>query len=198
VKKSQVKAFAKDYAKAAKVRFVSKKGISRFLSWLLRRASGKWAKMLPELADNMRPCIVRFGRRVYIILPSSPGEGSLPLAQQIEIMVHEVAHAFRIVDWVEKGGSVSEWYKEYFKNPAFRAVEEGLPCAAEAEIRYALYGKVPKPPNLDSYYLFQENIADAHRAYAANIDKVRELGRGGSTFEASSIAIKLMKKHDIL
>lgn len=198
MKKDQIKAFAKDYAKEADVKFVSKKKLTALIRWALRKAKGKFAKTLPELAEELRPMVVRIWRRTYVLLPDSPGCGSLPLATQLGIMVHEVAHALRIDLWVERGGTVAGWYEEYFKNPSFRAIEEGLACAAEAEIRYALFDMVPKPPKLDSYCLLSNHIADAHVAYQSNIDEVKKLGRGASTFDASTIAIRLMRKHGIL
>lgn len=197
---NQVEQFAKAYSKATGIRFVPRSKVSRLLKLLLKRVAWKYIGLLPDLTDAMRPCFVRFFGMELAVLSFCPGKNTLPLDAQLEQMVHEVFHGYRIRAWVRRGGKVAGWYKRYFDplDSDFRAIEEGGACAAAAEVRYALTGKVPKPPTLDSYLVTPEALAKAHKTFAVNLAEVKKLGRGGSTFPCVTKALTIMRNLGIL
>lgn len=184
----QVKAFSHHYCKAMKVRAIEKDTFMWLVMKLTRRVTRKYAKALEKLSEKLRPmALVKF-----IFLTFRVGSDDLPLVEQIRIIVHEIIHCIRIRRWKEKGGKIAGWYKEYYTNPMFRAIEEAIACAGAGEVVRALLGKAPPPPDLSSYF-----VDEIHVQAAANVYDTHVKGNG-YTMDSVREAIMILKKVGIL
>lgn len=181
---NQVKAFASQYCKAMGIRIIEKGTVMWIVTKLLRRLSCKYIKILDALSDHLRPmALVKF-----IFLTFRVGGGELHFVEQIRIIVHEVVHCLRIRRWKEKGGKAEGWYKEYYTNSLFRAIEEAIACAAAGEIVRFLTKRKLNPPDLSSYYVKETDVKAAHEVYKKHFES------GGITFNAVREAIVILKR----
>jgi hypothetical protein len=198
--RNQVKLVAQIVTKKTGVRFIPRTMVGRLLNWILKKTIRKYVKFLPDLSDKLRPCFIRIGKIEVAVLSFRPGCNGLPLAAQLEQIAHEMFHAFRIRDWVKRGGKVSGWYKAYFDptDSDHRAIEEGGAVAAAGEIRYAIFGRTPKPPDLTSYLVSDASRKKAHAIYQTHIDEVKKLGRGGATNEVTRLMLDAMRQVGII
>lgn len=194
----QVINFYRQYGDAIGVRFVSTVTLGKLMKYLLTKIPKKFTKRLPDLTEHLRPCFVRFAGREFAVVTYEIGGSSTPLVLQVEIAVHEAEHAFQVRKFLRKGGKIGQWYREYYLDPEFRALQEGGANAAEAEVRYAMDGKIPEPPSLDAYYVTDTGQKLSDQRYRKHTEELKKLGRGGSTFESSRVALRIMRELGIL
>jgi hypothetical protein len=196
--RKQIKDFYKLLGKRAGVRFVELPKVVRFLRWALQRIPKKFSALVPEIADRLRPCYTRIGKVEIVLLKHEIGDVAVPLIYQLEVAGHEVGHKFQIKDFLKDGGTVSRWYNEYYTDPEFRAYQEGGANVVEGEIRFAMYGKTPSPPDLKAYYVGPKAQKLSDQRYSKHIEEVKKLGRGGATMEASRLTLQCMRDVGIL
>lgn len=191
---AKVKAFHKLYAKKTGVRFVQKSVVSKLLRLALSRVPNKYAGLLEGLAEKLRPCALKN----WVVLTFCFGVGTpLQLLEQICIATHEVGHVFRIRDYIQRGGRVSGWYADYFRTANFRAIEEGVANAAEAQVRFALTGEVAGPA-LNGYLLTRHQKETAYISYDTHMADVLSEGRGATTLPAATVALACLRQVGII
>lgn len=188
----QVKTFFKRYSKETGVRFVNASPLRRLLNRALRRVQDKYMKILDPLFDRaFCPKCIKPG---LAIISFKPGCESIPLSVQVAIAVEEAEHSDQMADYVSKGGRVTGWFRDYF-NPAergFCALNEGAAKCSAGEVAYFLSGAVPEPPEL-SFYVVGDSQKLSDETYRINIDRVRKMGPGSSTFQSARTAIEVLR-----
>jgi hypothetical protein len=168
------------------VKFVGDPGLlHRLVKLAYDRITSKLAFTVPEEVFELRPMCLKN----IIFLPYVPGADNVSPLQQIEIAIHEAAHALRIRDYP---GRVSNWYGQYFTNSNFRALEECSAQLAEAEFNYWLDEKVDKL-NLEKYALMKSSIDLAQYDYDQHIRRLIKHGQGFASSKSAATAIKFFK-----
>lgn len=188
ITENQIKKFYSEYAKVMDVRFIEKKHwgiVTSYLKSVLNRYIKKYAPYVPDLESSMRPMVLKN----CIILNYNIGDKIENYG--FHIAVHEAEHVIQQRDYVRKGGRIVTWYSEYFKDPEFRALQEGGAEASEAEFEYYYSGVLPSLPRLDDYFVGIDGQKLSDEAYRKRIDRVKHLGRGSTTSLASMHAIQV-------
>lgn len=190
--KEQLKEFHRRYADSMGIRFIEKRHwgmLAKLMRYLLKKYLKKFASKIPNLEEKLRPHVLKN----CVVLSYNIGDPGIPWMYQVETAGHEGEHVEQVRDYVDKGGRVSGWYRDYLFDREFRAMQEGGANATGGEINFALDGKPPSVPNLDSYCVGSAGQSLSDRAYKKRIDRVREIGRGGATSPASMKAISILR-----
>jgi hypothetical protein len=189
--------FYEKYAKDMGIRFVEKKhwGIfNTYLRYVLNRYLKKYSVLVPNLSEVCRPKILKN----IVILDYNIGDSEVGWKKQLSVAVHEGEHALHMRDFISKGGRIADWYLQYFRDREFRAVQEGGAIATEAELEYALSGKIPSLPSLEEYLVGDAGQKLSDQTYQKRIDRIKELGKGASTSASSMRALKILRSMDII
>lgn len=143
-------------------------------SMLLRAGIDFIDKFLSE-----RYIAVRFGSKTFILIPEDIGSGGPEeCLRQAAICAHEHEHVLQLGN-----GGIGNFMREYFLNPASRAIMEGNACAAEADVMLAARGYIDKPAALfdkdwKRFYLLRDvHAMDATAAYAARTRRLTDATR---------------------
>lgn len=186
VSSSQLKKFASVFGKLAGVKWVTPGVINWVWNLLMNRVPRKYAKWVPDLPKKLHPHALKN----LIVLTFCPGTSEATVRYQLAVLVEEVAHSFRIRGYVDDGGTVSRWYKEYF-NPTDgtqRAIEEGI-AKAQANIFLAwVFGESPEMPDLSGYLLDDAARASGHKAAKVYLDLYNKFGLNKSVPEVLKLA----------
>jgi hypothetical protein len=195
--KKQLIEFHEKYAKDMGIKFIEERhwGIfNTYLKYVLNRYLKKYSALVSIMPQQFEPKILKN----MVILNYNIGDSKVGWKKQLCIAVHEGEHALQMRDFVSKGGKIADWYLQYFRDREFRAVQEGGAIATEAELVYALSGKIPSLPSLEGYYVGPDGKRLSNRTYQKRIDRINELGKGGSTTAASMRALRILRSMDIL
>jgi hypothetical protein len=195
--KRQLIEFHEKYAKDTGIKFIEERhwGIfNTYLRYVLNRYLKKYSVLVPNLSEVCRPKILKN----IVILDYNIGDSKVGWKKQLCVAVHEGEHALQMRDFVSKGGRIADWYLQYFRDREFRAIQEGNAIATEAEVEYVLSGKIPSLPNLEDYYVGSEGQKLSNRTYQKRIDRIKELGKGGTTTPASMRALQILRSMKIL
>ena len=195
--KRQLIEFHEKYAKDMGIKFIEERhwGIfNTYLRYVLNRYLKKYSVLVPNLSEVCRPKILKN----IVILDYNIGDSKVGWKKQLCVAVHEGEHALQMRDFVSKGGRIVDWYLQYFRDREFRAIQEGDAIATEAEVEYVLSGKIPYLPDLEEYYVGSEGQKLSNRTYQKRIDRIKELGRGGTTTPASMRALQILRSMKIL
>jgi hypothetical protein len=195
--KRQLIEFHEKYAKDTGIKFVEERhwGIfNTYLRYVLNKYLKKYSVLVLNLSEACRPKILKN----IVILNYNIGDSKVGWKKQLSVAVHEGEHAIQMRDFVSKGGKIANWYLQYFKDREFRAVQEGSAIATEAELEYALSGKIPSLPSLEEYYVGDAGQKLSNQTYQKRIDRIKVLGKGGSTTAASMRALQILRSMDIL
>jgi hypothetical protein len=195
--KKQLIEFHEKYAKDMGIKFIEERhwGIfNTYLRYVLNKYLKKYSVLVPNLSEVCRPKILKN----IVILNYNIGDSKVGWKKQLCIAVHEAEHALQMRDFVSKGGRIADWYLQYFRDREFRAIQEGNAIATEAEVEYVLSGKIPSLPNLEDYYVGSEGQKLSNRTYQKRIDRIKELGKGGTTTPASMRALQILRSMKIL
>jgi len=191
---SEIKRFYSTYSRRMGVRVVDKSIINFVIRAAYVAAPKRFADLLPKMAGMFRPMAVVNA----VVLDFKVGENALASwVYQVKVLVHETTHSRRIREWVKKGGKVSGWYEEYYRNSVFRATEEAVAIAAESEVDYHLTGKRQRVPNMEEYFLGTSGATVFEESFHHHMDVVYERGPGASTCKSALAAIKLLKEMGI-
>jgi hypothetical protein len=195
--KRQLIEFHEKYAKDMGIKFIEERhwGIfNTYLRYVLNRYLKKYSVLVPNLSEVCRPKILKN----IVILDYNIGDSKVGWKKQLCVAVHEGEHVLQMRDFVSKGGRIADWYLQYFRDREFRAIQEGNAIATEAEVEYVLSGKIPAWPNLEDYYVGSEGQKLSNRTYQKRIDRIKELGKGGTTSPASMRALQILRSMKIL
>jgi hypothetical protein len=160
------------------VRFVSA-AVPPSLNDMIRSAVQKMFRVEIPPTALLRP----FTLIDTIVLPYEPGRSGKHPSAEVRIAVHECTHSLRIRQY--PGNSI-QWYREYFTNGGFRALEEASAEAAVAALEFWRRGTFPAI-NLQGYCLSGAELQLAVKAHREHCDDIQRLGRG-ATFGAESAA----------
>lgn len=185
----QVARFAKNFGRALGIKIVWKTRWISLIKWIMalmgRTIPAAVAQALESIDDALRPCCAKN----IIFMQCKIGDGT-SWSEIICRIVHEATHTLRIRGYVDDGGTVSGWYRDYLEADDTRAVEEGLAFAIEDTVHYFLFGHFQGLPNLSvSYLLDSKAIGTARAVYELEINQVKKNGRGSSTHQAAAEAI---------
>jgi hypothetical protein len=195
--KRQLTEFHGKYAKDMGIKFIEERhwGIfNTYLRYVLNRYLKEYSVLVPNLSEACRPKILKN----IVILNYNIGDSKVGWKKQLSVAVHEGEHAIQMRDFVSKGGKIANWYLQYFRDREFRAVQEGSAIATEAELEYALSGKIPSLPSLEEYYVGDAGQKLSNQTYQKRINRIKELGKGGATTAASMRALRILRSMDIL
>ena len=195
--KRQLMEFHEKYAKDMGIKFIEERhwGIfNTYLRYVLNKYLKKYSALVPNLSEVCRPKILKN----IVILNYNIGDSKVGWKKQLCIAVHEAEHVLQMRDFVSKGGRIADWYLQYFRDREFRAIQEGNAIATEAEVEYVLSGKIPSLPSLEDYYVGSEGQKLSNRTYQKRIDRIKELGKGGTTTPASMRALQILRSMKIL
>lgn len=185
---SHVKRFYREFARETGVKFVSR----GWISWLIgRKLPEPGAEIADRIDKALRPCALKN----IVLLDHCIGD-STPWVDQVMVAVHEATHALQIRLYVAAGGTVSGWYRDYF-HPGSRgscAMQEAGACAAEDEVRFYLFGHMTGLSDLSGYFLTPQAMEMARSFYDVQTRECKRLGQGGSTFDSSSAAIRVLRR----
>jgi len=189
--RSQIKKFYREFAKEAGIHFISRGVVSWLLKMLGKKIPEPGAEILERLDEALRPCAVGD----WVFLDHCIGD-STPWLRQILVAVHEVCHCYRERTYVDDGGTVTGWYRDYFhvRQRGACAVEEAVASSAESQVHYYLTGAYLPQPDLSGYWLTSDAAAVARETYQRIQEQARPLGRGGATLDASEIAIRCLRR----
>lgn len=168
----------KELSRRLGVRFVSA-AVPPSLNDMIRTAVQKMFRIEILPTAMLRP----FTLIDTIVLPYEPGSSGHHPSSEVRIAVHECTHALRIRAYP---GNAIQWYREYFTNGGFRALEEASAEAAVAALEFWRRGMFPAI-NLQGYCLSEAELQLAVKAHREHCDDIQRLGRG-STFGAESAA----------
>jgi hypothetical protein len=101
----------------------------------------------------------------FVFLPWKVGCKAVATIEQVQTLVHESVHVQRIKGWKDDGGTVSSWYHAYFTNPTFRATEEALAIAAEAQVMRALERPFAFPDLRTGYLVGKSDQTHAEKVF---------------------------------
>jgi hypothetical protein len=175
--KKQLIEFHEKYAKDMGIKFIEERhwGVfNTYLKYVLNRYLKKYSALVSIMPQQFEPKILKN----MVILNYNIGDSKVGWKKQLCIAVHEGEHALQMRDFVSKGGKIADWYLQYFRDREFRAVQEGGAIATEAELVYALSGKIPSLPSLEGYYVGPDGKRLSNRTYQKRIDRINELGKG--------------------
>ena len=195
--KRQLIEFHEKYAKDMGIKFVEERhwGIfNTYLRYVLNKYLKKYSALVPLMSQQFEPKILKN----IVILDYNIGDSKVGWKKQLFVAVHEGEHAIQMRDFVSKGGRIADWYLQYFRDREFRAIQEGNAIATEAELEYALSGKIPSLPSLEGYCVGPEGQKLSNQTYQKRIDRIKVLGKGGSTTATSMRALRILRSMDIL
>jgi hypothetical protein len=195
--KRQLIEFHEKYAKDMGIKFIEERhwGVfNTYLKYVLNRYLKKYSALVPLIPQQFEPKILKN----IVILNYNIGDSKVGWKKQLRIAVHEGEHALQMRDFVSKGGRIADWYLQYFRDREFRAIQEGGAIATEAELEYALSGKIPFLPSLEGYYVGPAGQKLSDQTYQKRIDRIKELGKGASTSAVSMRALKILRSMDII
>jgi hypothetical protein len=195
--KRQLIEFHEKYAKDMGIKFIEERhwGVfNTYLKYVLNRYLKKYSALVPLIPQQFEPKILKN----IVILNYNIGDSKVGWKKQLRIAVHEGEHALQMRDFVYKGGRIADWYLQYFRDREFRAIQEGDAIATEAELEYALSGKIPFLPSLEGYYVGPAGQKLSDQTYQKRIDRIKELGKGASTSAVSMRALKILRSMGII
>lgn len=187
----EIKEFYKIYAKRMRVRVLGLSVASFIIRAVYSVIPTRYSNELPNMIEKLRPMAVPGA----VVMNFKIGDKApATWLYQITTLVHEVAHVFRIRKYVKEGGTVLGWYEMYYKNSKFRAIEEGIACAAEAQIIYFLHGTRNSFPQMEKYFVGNDGVRICDLTFHQHLDVACERGPGAATIKAASAAIRLLRE----
>lgn len=186
----ELRRFHSRLARELNIRFVHSGPIAAVLRYFYDRYVARYmptaidAQAREELEKLNPMCVGN-----WVLLPWKPGTSQESQWMQILVAVHEAAHAVRVRNYP---GNTAGWYREYFVNDDFRALEECSAQLAEGDVQFWLTGTFPKF-RPEGYCLNHSARNLATRDYANTSQIARGVGRGNALNLASKEAIKILK-----